>query len=102
LALSFVALGIAMRFEAHWITIGWFVEFLVVLAIGFWRDSAFLRWGAIALIVATTIKVFAYDVWRLDRGYRIVVFIGLGVLCLGISFLYQNDLLRISGTRQHD
>jgi uncharacterized membrane protein len=96
LAVALVALGIAFRFEALWITIGWFIEFLVVLTIGFWQESEFLRWAALALIAATAIKVFAYDVWRLDRGYRIVVFIGLGVLCLAVSFLYQNDLIRIA------
>src|SRR5581483_3726975 len=101
LVIVFVAVAIALRFEALWITIGWFIEFLVVLAIGFWRESAFLRWGAMALIAATTIKVFAYDVWRLDRGYRIVVFIGLGVLCLAVSFLYQNDLMRIAEGRKN-
>ena len=61
-----------------------------------------LRWAALALIAATAIKVFAYDVWRLDRGYRIVVFIGLGVLCLAVSFLYQNDLIRIAEGRKHE
>src|SRR5581483_4858995 len=39
LVIVFVAVAIALRFEALWITSGWFIEFLVVLAIGFWRES---------------------------------------------------------------
>ena len=48
-------------------------------------------------------KVFVYDVSQLDRGYRIVSFIVLGVLLLAISFVYQRDWLQLSpraGTRK--
>jgi uncharacterized membrane protein len=100
IGIAFLAVAIAVRFETYWITIGWFIEFFIILAIGFRRESAFLRWGALALIAAATIKVFAYDVWRLERGYRIVVFIGLGVLCLAASFVYQNDILKIANRGQ--
>ena len=37
--------------------------------------------------------MFLYDVSELDRGYRIVSFIVLGVLLLAISFVYQRDWL---------
>jgi uncharacterized membrane protein len=69
----------------------------VLMAIGFWRRRAFVRWQALVLIAVTTVKVFVYDVSQLDRGYRIVSFIVLGVLLLGISFAYQRDWLRLSG-----
>ena len=68
-----------------------------LMAIGFWRRSAFLRWQALALIAFTIAKVFVYDVWSLDKGYRILSFIVLGVLLLAISFLYQRDWLKLSG-----
>jgi uncharacterized membrane protein len=48
------------------------------------------------LIAATIGKVFVYDVSELDRGYRIVSFIVLGVLLLTISFVYQRDWLQLS------
>jgi len=37
---------------------------------------------------------------QLDRGYRIVSFIVLGVLLLAISFVYQRDWLQLSGAVQ--
>jgi len=40
--------------------------------------------------------VFVYDVSHLDRGYRILSFIVLGVLLLAISFVYQRDWLQLS------
>jgi uncharacterized membrane protein len=63
---------------------------------GFWKRSGFLRWQALILIAATIIKVFVYDVSTLDRGYRILAFIALGAILLGISFVYQRDWLKLS------
>jgi uncharacterized membrane protein len=54
---------------------------------------------ALALIALTAVKVFVYDVWQLERGYRIVSFMILGVLLLTISFAYQRDWLRLSSSR---
>lgn len=69
----------------------------MLMIVGFWRRSAFVRWQALVLIAATIAKVFIYDVSQLDRGYRIVSFIVLGVLLLAISFVYQRDWLQLSG-----
>ena len=66
------------------------------MALGFWKRSAFLRWQALILIAVTIGKVFIYDLSELDRGYRIVSFIVLGVILLAISFAYQRDWLKLS------
>jgi uncharacterized membrane protein len=74
----------------------WMAYGAMLMAVGFWRRSAFVRWQALALIAFTIGKVFLYDVSELDRGYRIVSFIVLGVLLLAISFVYQRDWLKLS------
>ena len=61
--------------------------------LGFARRSALLRWQAILLIAATVIKVFFFDVWELDHGWRVLSFIILGVLLLAVSYAYQRDWL---------
>jgi uncharacterized membrane protein len=71
----------------------------MLMVIGFLRRSAFVRWQALILIAATIAKVFIYDVSQLDREYRIVSFLILGVLLLAISFVYQRDWLQLSGKR---
>ena len=55
-----------------------------------------MRWQALLLIAVTIVKVFVYDVSQLDKGYRILSFIVLGVLLLTISFVYQRDWLQFS------
>ena len=78
----------------------WMAYGAMLMIVGFWRRSSFVRWQALVLIAATTVKVFVYDVSQLDRGYRIVSFMVLGVLLLAISFVYQRDWLQLSGARK--
>jgi len=78
----------------------WMAYGAALMIVGFWRRSSFVRWQALVLIAATIVKVFVYDVSQLDRGYRIVSFIVLGVLLLAISFVYQRDWLQLSSSRK--
>ena len=68
----------------------------ILMAIGFRNRSAFVRWQALILIAFTTAKVFLYDVSQLGGSYRILSFIALGAILLGISFIYQRDWLKLS------
>ena len=70
-----------------------------LMIVGLWRRSAFVRWQALVLIAATIVKVFIYDVSELDRAYRILSFIVLGVLLLAISFVYQRNWLQLSAKK---
>jgi uncharacterized membrane protein len=65
----------------------------VLLAAGFWRRLTRVRWQALVLIALGICKVFLVDTSQLSQGYRIVSFVGLGVLLLAVSFAYQKDWL---------
>jgi uncharacterized membrane protein len=73
----------------------------VLLSVGFWRRSAYLRWQALLLLAVAIGKVFLVDVSELSQGYRILSFIGLGALLLGVSFVYQRDLLNLRNPERH-
>lgn len=79
----------------------WMAYGAMLMIVGFLRRSAFVRWQALILIAVTVVKVFVYDVSQLERGYRIVSFIVLGILLLAISFVYQRDWLRLSSKRSN-
>ncbi|MDP9052025.1 MAG: DUF2339 domain-containing protein [Acidobacteriota bacterium] len=66
-----------------------------LLAAGFFRRSAFLRWQALALLVFTIFKTFLYDMRNLSQGYRVGSILGLGALLMAISFAYQKDWLHL-------
>ncbi len=67
----------------------------VLLALGFWRRVAFLRWQGLVLLAVSIGKVFTVDVSALSQGYRILSFLGLGALLLAVSFAYQKDWLNL-------
>jgi uncharacterized membrane protein len=72
----------------------WMLYGGALMLIGFWKRSAFLRWQAIVLLALTAAKVFFYDISALERGYRIVAFIVLGVILLAVSFFYQRSRVK--------
>ena len=67
----------------------WMLYGAALIVVGFRRHEPFLRWLALALLAVTVGKVFLFDLAVLERVYRILSFIGLGVLLLAISFAYQ-------------
>jgi len=53
-----------------------------------WKSAA-LRWQGLALLGVTIVKVFFFDLSFLTRFYRIISFFALGLVLLGVSFVYQ-------------
>ena len=70
----------------------------LLLAAGFWRKNAFVRWEALVLLIFTICKVFLYDMSGLSGVYRVVSLLGLGALLMCISFAYQKDWLGLKAT----
>jgi uncharacterized membrane protein len=91
------------RIDAQFTYSAWFMLFgAILLTAGFWRRSGFLRWQALVLLAFAIGKVFLVDVSELSQGYRILSFLGLGALLLGVSFAYQRDWLNLRGKDQGD
>jgi len=67
--------------------------------LGFARSSVLLRWQAIVLIAFTVVKVFVFDAWALEHGWRVLSFIILGAILLGVSYAYQRDWLGLQRPR---
>ena len=78
-------------YSAIWLAYG-----ACLMAFGFWRRSAFVRWQALVLIAFTIGKVFLFDSSSLGTGYRIVSFMALGVVLMAISYVYSRDWLKLS------
>ena len=59
------------------------------LGVGLLRAYPPLRYVAMGLFGLTVLKVFLVDLWSLGGLYRILGFIGVGLVLLAVSFLYQ-------------
>lgn len=75
----------------------WTIYAAALILAGMARHSAMLRWQALALFAVVVAKVFLYDLSILSRFYRIISFLVLGVLLLGVSFLYQKRAIAREG-----
>jgi len=67
----------------------WLLYSIVLMVVGIWRWMATLRIMAIILFGVAIAKIFIYDLSFLETLYRIFSFIGLGVILLVVSYLYQ-------------
>jgi uncharacterized membrane protein len=83
---------------AGWAYSAWCMAYgAVLMAVGFFRRSAFLRWQALAVLAFSIAKVFLNGVSQQSQGYRVLSFLALGVLLLAISFAYQRNWLGLRG-----
>ena len=67
----------------------WLGLALVLLGIGILREVASLRYASLALLMVTVAKVFLVDMSELTGLYRVASFMGLGLILVGIGYLYQ-------------
>lgn len=74
-------------FSAVWLVFG-----VVLLFVGVLLDSKPSRIASAAVIGLTTVKVFAIDMADLAGIWRALSFIGLGLVLVGIGYLYQRLL----------
>lgn len=73
-------------------SLAWALFAFGLLAIGFRIGQAPARYAGMGLLVATILKLFLHDLWRLGGLYRIGSLVGLAVVLIVVSFLYQRFL----------
>ncbi|MFA5143594.1 MAG: DUF2339 domain-containing protein [Candidatus Omnitrophota bacterium] len=78
-------------FSARELTLSilWVIYALVLVTIGIYRKFRALRIMALVLFGIAILKIFLVDLSQLDRMYRIVSFVSVGVVLIVASFFYQ-------------
>jgi uncharacterized membrane protein len=71
------------------LSVFWALAGVVVIVAGLQRDLHALRLAGLALLGMTVVKVFLFDLATLSSMYRVVSFIGLGLLLLAGAFVWQ-------------
>jgi hypothetical protein len=62
---------------------------VILVSIGVITRAAINRISGLVLIGFVIVKLYLFDVWQLDRVYRIAAFVALGILLISTSFLYS-------------
>ena len=73
-------------------SIAWAVFALGLVVAGIARRIRAARWAGIALLCVTLAKLFLHDLASLGQLYRIGAFLGVAVIAIAASFLYQRFL----------
>ncbi|HVY91415.1 MAG TPA: DUF2339 domain-containing protein, partial [Bryobacteraceae bacterium] len=71
------------------LTVAWGIEGAALLCAGFPLRDRVLRLQGLAAFLFCTLKLFFYDLRNLETPYRIVSFIALGGILLGVSWTYS-------------
>ena len=77
------------------LTVAWGLEAVSLLTAGFPLRDRILRLSGLALFLVCILKLFLYDLRQLETGYRILSFIALGVILMGVSWIYTRFRDRI-------
>lgn len=72
----------------------WIVYAFILLAIAVWRGSGVVRFGSLAVLILSILKVFLFDLSNLDGVARAGSFIGLGVALIAAALFYQRFVFR--------
>jgi hypothetical protein len=89
----FVSAWVWTRFSPGYLTMGWALFALFLFLFGMLVRENRLRWCGMAVVLASILRVIFYDMWSLPGGYRVLTFIVLAVITLGIGY----TILRRSG-----
>jgi hypothetical protein len=77
------------------LTVAWGLQGLLALASGFPARERVLRLSGLALLLGCILKLFFYDLRNLDTLPRIFSFMVLGVILIGVSWVYTRFRERV-------
>jgi len=88
--LATVLLTVLLFYEVsgHLLTVAWGLEGVALLLAGFALHERVLRLSGLALLLVCISKLFIYDLRALETIYRILSFAVLGLLLIGVSWVY--------------
>ena len=80
----------------------WGLHAAILIGLGFWRKLQGIRLFGLGFMGVVIVKVFLYDLSNLSTPNRILSFMALGVILLGVSWLYHRYKHQIMGGGDDD
>ena len=83
-------------------SIAWALFALGLLVIGIRKELKAVRYGALGLLGVTLIKLFFHDLSQLGQLYRVGAFMGVAIILIFASWIYQRYLASTGQNAQTD
>ena len=80
-------------------SIAWALFAFALLLVGMRRKSGAIRYAGLGLLLITLAKLFLHDLGSLSQLYRIGAFIGVAIILIVVSFIYQRFLTPAAKTQ---
>ena len=80
-------------------SIAWALFAFALLLVGMRRKSGAVRYAGLGLLLITLAKLFLHDLGSLSQLYRIGAFIGVAIILIVVSFIYQRFLTPAAKTQ---
>jgi uncharacterized membrane protein len=74
--------------ESYTVSLVWLLTGIGIFIAGLKLERQTIRYGGLAVLVLTVLKVFGYDLFLLGGLWRIASIIGLGLCLVGVGWLY--------------
>jgi hypothetical protein len=84
----FVNAWVDARLHPNDLTMGWAIYALVLFLLGLFVRERRMRWSGLFVLAAAILRVLCYDVWGFSNGYKVLTFVVLTFITLGLGFLY--------------
>jgi uncharacterized membrane protein len=80
-------------------SIAWALFAFALLLVGMRQKSGAVRYAGLGLLLITLAKLFLHDLGSLSQLYRIGAFIGVAIILIVVSFIYQRFLAPAAKTQ---
>ena len=92
----------AYLYEQMMLSLAWGLYGAMLIAFGMRRAYAPVRYIGMTILAITVLKVFLYDLWELGGIYRVIGFLGFGILLVLVSYLYQRGAFAARQSRSSE
>ena len=74
---------------SSWVSIVWGASAFAFIVCGFALNDKWYRWSGLGMFTLVLLRLFFHDFSTLETIYRIISFIGLGIVFIAASFIYS-------------
>lgn len=94
LAITFFAMLFTLynAVAQDYVTMSWGLAAVAYMIMSVILKNVKYRWLAFLTLVASVVHLFMFDISKMGVGYRIIAFIFVGLIILGVSFYYTKKL----------
>jgi uncharacterized membrane protein len=96
MATALLTVLLFQQVSGRMLTVAWGVEGLGLLFAGFPLRERSMRFAGLILLLVCVLKLFVWDLRNLEMPFRVLSFIVLGVILIGVSFFYSRFREQIS------